>query len=220
MAQTVLVIEDEARISRFLARGLRAEGYAVLCAASGSAGLSLMASSPVNLVLLDLMLPGLSGEEVLEHLRDLDSRTPIIVVTAKDSVTDRVANLNAGADDYLIKPFSLTELLARIRARLRSNQQPVSARLEVARVELDLLSRRALVGESVVDLTAREFALLETFMRHPGQVLSEAQLLDLVWGYDFDPGSNIVEVYVGYLRKKLLADMIVTVRGAGYRFRG
>lgn len=220
MAQTVLVIEDEARIARFLERGLRAEGYTVLCAPDGQTGLAFAQSSPIDLVLLDLMLPGMGGEEVLERLRKSDATTPVIILTAKDSIPDRVANLNAGADDYLTKPFSLTELIARIRARLRSQGQPHSTGLVVNRVKLDLLSRRATVAGTEVDLTAREFALLETFMRHADQVLSEPQLLDLVWGYGFDPGSNVVEVYVGYLRKKLLADMIDTVRGAGYRFRG
>lgn len=220
MAQTLLIIEDEARIVQFLVRGLEAEGYAVLTADNGEQGLRLVKSAPVDLVVLDLMLPGLSGEEVLDQLRRIDSSLPVVVLTAKDSVPDRVAMLNAGADDYVSKPFSLTELIARIRARLRPRDQERATRLTVGSVNLDLLTRRATVNGHEVDLTAREFSLLETFMRHPGQVLSEYQLLDLVWGYGFDPGSNVVEVYVGYLRKKLTAEVIVTIRGSGYRFEG
>jgi len=220
MAQTLLIIEDEARIVQFLVRGLEAEGYAVLTADNGEQGLRLVKSAPVDLVVLDLMLPGLSGEEVLDQLRRIDSSLPVVVLTAKDSVPDRVAMLNAGADDYVSKPFSLTELIARIRARLRPRDQERATRLTVGSVNLDLLTRRATVNAHEVDLTAREFSLLETFMRHPGQVLSEYQLLDLVWGYGFDPGSNVVEVYVGYLRKKLTAEVIVTIRGSGYRFEG
>lgn len=220
MAQTLLIIEDEERIVQFLQRGLEAEGYAVLTAGNGDQGLHLIRSAPVDLVVLDLMLPGLSGEEVLAQLRGIDRGLPVVVLTAKDSVPDRVAMLNAGADDYVSKPFSLTELIARIRARLRPRDQERATNLTVGSVDLDLLTRRAARHGDEIDLTAREFALLETFMRHPGQVLSEYQLLDLVWGYGFDPGSNVVEVYVGYLRKKLTADVIVTIRGSGYRFEG
>lgn len=220
MAQTILVIEDEARIRSFLRRGLQAEGYSVLEAVDGHDGLQLAVGTAVDLVVLDLMLPKMVGEEVLIEIRRVKPELPVIVLTAKDSVADRVANLDAGADDYVTKPFSLTELLARIRANLRPRGQSTSTALTVGRVSLDLLTRRARLGDREVDLTAREFTLLETFMRHPDQILSEFQLLDLVWGYDFDPGSNVVEVYVGYVRKKLAADVIVTVRGAGYRFVG
>ncbi|WP_420452103.1 response regulator transcription factor [Ilumatobacter sp.] len=220
MAQTVLVIEDEERIVRFLERGLEAEGYVVVATHSGERGVQLARTLPVDAVILDLMLPGLSGEEVLDRIRESDRDLPIIVLTAKDSVPDRVAMLNAGADDYLSKPFSLTELIARIRARLRDRGQERATSLEVGAVTLDLLARRAVLDGREIDLTAREFSLLETFMRHPGQVLSEFQLLDLVWGYGFDTGSNVVEVYVGYLRKKLRPDVIVTIRGSGYRFEG
>lgn len=220
MAQTVLVIEDEQRIVEFLRRGLQAEGYTVLAAADGPTGLGLAATEAVDLVVLDLKLPGMAGEKVLQEIRATDTNVPVIILTAKDSVPDRVANLNAGADDYVTKPFSLTELIARIRARLRPRDQPDATQLATERVRLDLLSRRASMGGQEIDLTAREFALLETLMRHPRQVLSEFQLLDLVWGYDFDPGSNVVEVYIGYLRRKLDATVIETVRGAGYRFVG
>ncbi|MGB0113810.1 MAG: response regulator transcription factor [Ilumatobacteraceae bacterium] len=220
MAQTLLVIEDEERIVQFLRRGLEAEGYAVLTTPSGEQGIQMVQSAPVDLVVLDLMLPGLAGEEVLTRLRGIDSGLPVIILTAKESVTDRVALLNAGADDYVSKPFSLTELIARIRARLRPRDQERATTLAVGAVTLDLLARRADFDHRSIDLTSREFSLLETFMRHPGQVLSEYQLLDLVWGYGFDPGSNVVEVYVGYLRKKLQPDVIVTIRGSGYRFDG
>jgi DNA-binding response OmpR family regulator len=145
---------------------------------------------------------------------------PVIVLTAKDAVSDRVANLDAGADDYVTKPFSLSELLARVRARLRSADQTVSTTISHGRVTLDVRAREALIEGRSVELTSREFALLETLMHHPGQVLSQSQLIDQVWGYDHDTGSNVVEVYIGYLRKKLHADVVETVRGAGYRFRG
>lgn len=220
MAQTLLVIEDEVRIVEFLRRGLEAEGYSVLSTHSGEEGVAMVSSAPVDLVILDLMLPGLSGEEVLSRIRRIDSSLPVVILTAKESVNDRVAMLNAGADDYVSKPFSLTELIARIRARLRPRDQERATSLAVGTVELDLLSRRASLGGRSIDLTAREFSLLETFMRHPDQVLSEYQLLDLVWGYGFDPGSNVVEVYVGYLRKKLRPGVITTIRGSGYRFDG
>lgn len=221
MPQTLLVIEDERRISRFLLRGLEGEGYHVLAAHSGEQGLATLQSTSVDLVVLDVLLADLSGEQVLTRLRRLDHNLPVIVLTAGDSVTDRVTMLDAGADDYVSKPFSLTELIARIRAHLRPRDQERATSLTVGAVTLDLLSRRASTQtESDIDLTSREFSVLETFMRHPHQVLSEEQLLDLVWGYGFDHGSNVVEVYVGYLRKKLQPNVIVTLRGSGYRFDG
>ncbi|MEX1162834.1 MAG: response regulator transcription factor [Nitriliruptor sp.] len=215
----VLIVEDEDRIAAFVERGLKAEGFTVQRAADGPTGLALASQDEVDLVILDLMLPGLSGEQVLERLRGKRPDVPVIVLTAKDAIEDRVRNLNAGADDYLTKPFSFAELLARVHARLRSREQATSTVLEVGDVELDVRSRTARIDDRDVSLTAREFALLETFLRHPGQVLSQVQLMDRVWGYDFEPGSNVVEVYVGYLRRKLRADVIETVRGAGYRFR-
>ncbi len=217
---SVLIVEDEEKIASFLRRGLEAEGFTVLTASDGVEGLALAASPGVDVVILDLMLPELSGEEVLARLRDRQPDLPVIVLTAKDAVSDRVANLEAGADDYVTKPFSLTELVARIRARLRASDQPASTILVRGRVRLDFRARQARIDNRAVELTAREFALLETFMRHPGQVLTQPQLLDQVWGYDYDPGSNVVEVYVGYLRRKLAPDVIETVRGAGYRFSG
>ncbi|HSL11718.1 MAG TPA: response regulator transcription factor [Actinomycetota bacterium] len=217
---TALIVEDEDGIASFIRRGLEAEGFTVITTGDGREGLSLARSSAIDVMVLDLMLPGMRGEDVLERLRERRPDLPVIVLTAKDAVADRVANLHAGADDYMTKPFSLAELVARIRARLRTPAQGASAVLAEGRVTLDLRSREARTDDRIVDLTAREFSLLETFMRHPGQVLTQPQLLDQAWGYEHDPGSNVVEVYVGYLRRKLGVDVIQTVRGAGYRFRG
>jgi DNA-binding response OmpR family regulator len=214
----VLIVEDEARIASFVERGLKAEGFTVTVASDGSTGYALACDESVDLVILDLKLPKLPGEQVLAKLRERRPDVPVIVLTAKDAIDDRVRNLNAGADDYLTKPFSFAELLARVHARLRSRDQQSSAVVSQGGVRLDLHARSVDVEGRSVDLTAREFALLETFMRHPGQVLSQVQLMDRVWGYDFEPGSNVVEVYVGYLRRKLGKGRIETVRGAGYRF--
>jgi len=216
----VVLIEDEAKIASFVAKGLDAHGFHVLVANDGARGLHLALDPSVDLVVLDLMLPDMTGTEVLARLRERRTDVPVIVLTARDAVADRVANLNAGADDYLTKPFSFSELLARIHARLRPRTQALASVLTNGRVTLDLHSRVVTFGDRSIELSAKEFRLLETFLRHPGQVLSRAQLLDHVWGYDFDPGSNVAEVYVGYLRKKLGADVIETVRGAGYRLKG
>ncbi|MEX2550953.1 MAG: response regulator transcription factor [Nitriliruptoraceae bacterium] len=214
----VLIVEDEPRIAAFIERGLRAEGFNVSLAGDGMSGLDLASDERIDLVILDLKLPELPGEQVLERLRARRPDVPVIVLTAKDAIDDRVRNLNAGADDYLTKPFSFAELLARVHARLRARGQGSASQLRAGEVVLDLSSRSVTLDARKVELTAREFALLETFMRHPGQVLSQVQLMDRVWGYDFEPGSNVVEVYVGYLRRKLRKDLIETVRGAGYRF--
>lgn len=215
----ILIVEDEPRIASFIERGLRAEGFTVQVAGDGEVGLAMASQDDVDLVILDLMLPKLPGETVLEKLRTRRSSVPVIVLTARDAVEDRVRNLNAGADDYVTKPFSFAELLARVQARLRTSDQRTSTELAEGEVVLDLRTRNARLGSTEVSLTSREFALLETFLRHPNQVLSQVQLMDRVWGYDFDPGSNVVEVYVGYLRRKLRKDIIETVRGAGYRLR-
>lgn len=215
----VLIVEDEPRIAAFVERGLKAEGFAVLTAGDGDTGYALACQDDVDLVVLDLMLPGLPGEEVLRRLRQRRPDVPVIVLTARDAVEDRVRNLNAGADDYVTKPFSFAELLARIHARLRARDQSTATELTQGSLVLDLRRRTARLRDREVVLTAREFALLETLLRHPGQVLSQVQLMDRVWGYDFDPGSNVVEVYVGYLRRKLGKELIETVRGAGYRLR-
>jgi len=219
-AMNILIIEDEAKIASFVKRGLEAEGFAVRTASDGMGGLEMVRSSDFDLVILDLILPKLNGEEVLARMRKGGFSGPVIVLTAKDAVSDRVTNLNAGADDYVTKPFSFVELLARIRARLRAVDQATSTTISRGGVTLDLRTREVHVDGKSLELTSREFALLETLMRHPGQVLSQPQLLDRVWGYDYEPGSNVVEVYVGYLRKKVRPDVVETVRGVGYRFRG
>jgi DNA-binding response OmpR family regulator len=216
----VLVVQDDTRIASFIKRGLEADGFAVRTASDGADGLRLTESSDFDLIILDLLLPTLTGEELLTRLREKGSTVPVIVLTAKDAISDRVANLDAGADDYVTKPFSFAELLARVRARLRSSEQTDSTTISHGRVTIDVLARKAAIEGRSVELTSREFALLETLMHHPGQVLSQPQLIDQVWGYDHDTRSNVVEVYVGYLRKKLRRDVVETVRGAGYRFRG
>lgn len=214
---TILLIEDEEGIITFVRRGLEAAGHQVLVAGDGLDGLAMALATDVELVVLDLGLPGIPGEEVLRRLRQRRPTVPVIVLTAKDAVADRVANLEAGADDYVVKPFSFSELLARIRARLRNADQSRADTIAVGDLVLDLLSRTVAVDGAVTDLSAREFALLEMFARNPGHVLSQVQLLDRVWGYDFDGSSNVVEVYVGHLRRKIGAARIQTVRGVGYR---
>lgn len=213
----ILIAEDEERIVSFLEKGLRASGYTTMAVETGPDALALARDDSFDLLILDLGLPGLDGHEVLRQLRARGERLPVIVLTARASVEDTVQGLEGGADDYVTKPFRFEELLARIRLRLRDEPATETTVLRAGRVSLDLHSRRASVDDQVVELTAREFALLETFLRHPGQVLSREQLLSHVWGYDFDPGSNVVDVYVRYLRRKLGDGVIETVRGMGYR---
>ena len=217
----ILIVEDEVRISSFVSKGLQAEGHTTTVAADGITGLDYALTGDFDLVVLDINLPGKNGYEVLEEMRAVGSTLPVIVLTARDSVTDTVSALEGGADDYMAKPFKFAELLARVRLRLRqANGQagPVEDVLEAGGVVLDLRARTATVGGREVVLSAREFKLAEIFLLNPGQVLSREQLLSHVWGYDFDPGSNVVDVYVGYLRKKFGAQAITTVRGMGYRF--
>ncbi len=213
----ILIAEDEPHITRFLVKGLRAEGYATTAVGDGDAALCLARSGEFDLMLLDLGLPKWDGLRVLSEIRRAQLRLPVIVVTARGSAEDIVTGLDSGADDYLAKPFRLAELLARVRARLRPAPAPELTVLVNGDLALDLRTRQANVDGRVIDLSAREFALAETFLRHPGQVLSREQLLSRVWGYDYDPGSNVVDVYVRYLRNKLGQDRIATIRGAGYR---
>ena len=213
----IAVIEDDTGLAEFLDEGLRSEGWSVALAHDGPSGLALAARDDVSLVVLDLGLPGFDGAELLHRLRPRRPDVPVVVLTARDAVTERVRLLDLGADDYLVKPFALSELLARIRARLRAGA--VSARtLTAGDVELDLVARRVTKAGIEVTLTSREFALLETFMRHRGQVLSQSQLMSQVWGLDAPTSSNVVEVYVSYLRRKLGSDLVRTIRNAGYRF--
>lgn len=213
----VLLIEDDARIREIVERGLGSRGLVVTSAPDGPTGLDLARKLEVDLVLLDLMLPGMSGLEVLEELRMAKPRLPVVALTALDDTSSKVAGLDAGADDYLTKPFSLDELAARIRARLRTTDAEGGA-LKAGPLTVDPVSHRAVLEGREVPLSARELALLAAFVRHNGQVLSRAQLLSLVWDLDFDPGSNVVEVYVAALRRKIGPEWIQTVRGLGYRF--
>jgi DNA-binding response OmpR family regulator len=213
----ILIVEDEERIASFVEKGLKANGFVTAVVDRGGDGLSMARTGGFDLVILDLGLPDRDGMEVLHELREQDSRLPVIILTARHGVSDTVRGLDSGADDYVTKPFRFEELLARVRVRLREERAPETTILEVGNASLDLRTRRVTVDERILELTAREFALAETFFRHPGQVLSREQLLSQVWGYDYDPGSNVVDVYVGYLRKKLGEGRISTVRGMGYR---
>jgi two-component system, OmpR family, copper resistance phosphate regulon response regulator CusR len=213
----ILIVEDEERIASFLAKGLKANGFATTVVGDGDEALARTRTGSYDLMILDLGLPGRDGLDVLRTLRASDRALPVIVLTARDGVHDTVQGLEGGADDYVTKPFRFEELLARVRVRLRGERAPEQTVLRAGEIALDLRTRKALVGGDAVDLSAREFALAEVFFRHPGQVLSREQLLSQVWGYDFDPGSNIVDVYVGYLRRKIGKRRIASVRGMGYR---
>jgi two-component system, OmpR family, response regulator len=212
----VLVVEDEDRIASFLDKGLTAHGYAVHRASTGAEALDGTMTDDVDIAILDLTLPDMDGLHVLDRWRGQGMSAPVIVLTARDQPNDRVRGLDLGADDYMPKPFDFDELLARIRARLRPSKGP-SSTLRAHNIEFDLLTRRVTVDGEPAELTWRESALLEEFMRHPDQVLSREQLMSRVWNIEFDPGSNVVDVYVGYLRRKLGEAAIETVRGAGYR---
>jgi two-component system, OmpR family, response regulator MprA len=223
VAEHILVIEDEKRIADLLRRGLIYEGYTVEIVSDGEAGLAAARDRPPVLVLLDLMLPGIDGLTVCQRLRAASS-VPILILTAKEAVPDRVAGLNAGADDYLVKPFSFDELLARIRALLRRRQPNQPAEESTfADLRLNPATHEVFRGERKVELTAREFELLSVLMQHPRQVLTRDVLYDRIWGYDFGGESNIIEVYIRYLRSKLEdggeARLIQTVRGVGYALR-
>ena len=215
----ILIAEDEPEVVAFLEKGLRARGFTTIAVGDGIDAEELARDGDFDLLILDLGLPRLDGREVLRRVRARGERLPIVVLTARGDIDETVAGFEAGADDYLAKPFRFEELVARINARLRDEVGPQAGVLSAGRVSLDLRTRRARIAEHWVELTAREFSLTETFLRHPNQVLSREQLLSHVWGYDFEPGSNVLEVYVRYLRQKFGSDSIETVRGMGYRFR-
>jgi two-component system, OmpR family, copper resistance phosphate regulon response regulator CusR len=215
----ILLAEDEVRISSFVEKGLRAAGFTTVVATTGPDALEHALTGGFDLLVLDIGLPGFDGFEVLRRLRAARVELPVIVLTARTSADDTLASLEGGANDYMPKPFRFDELLARIRLRMADATRGVEAILAVDGLKLDLHSRRAIVRGREVELSAREFALAEEFLRNPDRVLSREQLLSRVWGYDFDPGSNIVDVYVGYLRSKLGSEHIETVRGMGYRLR-
>ena len=213
----ILIAEDEPRLASFLEKGLRANGFVTTVVADGPNAALMARDNEFDLLVLDLGLPGKDGTVVLRELRSAGQRMPVVILTARDDVSDKVAGLEGGADDYVTKPFRFEELLARVRARLRDERTVEPTVLRSGSVTLDLRTRRASTDGRTVDLTAREFTMLEVLIRHPGQVMSREQLLSHVWGYDYDPGSNVVDVYVGYLRKKLGSNAIETVRGMGYR---
>jgi two-component system response regulator MprA len=222
MADHILVIEDETRIADFLRRGLTYEGFRVSVAGDGPSGLATARDDPPDLVILDWMLPGLDGLEVCKRLRAASSM-PIIMLTAKESVPDRVAGLDAGADDYVVKPFAFDELLARIRAQLRRTHPQATEVIRFSDLAMDTSTREVTRGDRKLELTTKEYDLLELFLRHPRQVLTREVIYDRIWGYDFGGESNIIEVYVRYLRQKLEASgaarLIQTVRGVGYALR-
>jgi DNA-binding response OmpR family regulator len=213
----LLIVDDEPRITDFLERGFRKHGFTTMLAKDGETALALADDKYFDLMILDLGLPDLDGITVLTAVRRAGNKLPIIVLTARHQTEAIVTSFEQGADDYVSKPFSFDELLARVRVRLLGTRQGQLTVLTVGSISLDARTRRATVGVVEVDLTAREYALADAFLRHPGQVLSREQLLSQVWGYDFDPGSNVVEVYIRYLRRKLGQHTIETVRGMGYR---
>ncbi len=218
----ILIAEDEPRIAAFLEKKLRENGFTTTIAEDGYEALNLVRHEQYNLLILDLGLPGIEGTEVLEELRGQGEEIPIIILTARDEVSDKVSGLEGGANDYVTKPFSFEELLARIRLQLRQPSKPEQKAerfLKVGNITLDIRSRTVKVGDRQVELSNHEFILLDTLMRHPNQVLTRDQILNYVWGYDYNSSSNIVDVYIGYLRKKLNKNLIETVRSVGYRLR-
>jgi len=213
----ILIAEDEPRLASFLEKGLRANGFVTTTVADGAAAVAVADDGDFDLLVLDIGLPVKDGFTVLRELRAAGQRIPVIILSARDDISDKVSGLEYGADDYVTKPFRFEELLARVRVRLRGDGVAEPTVLHAGELSLDLRTRRASVGGRTVELSAREFTMLEVFMRHGGQVLSREQLLSHVWGYDYDPGSNVVDVYVGYLRRKLGRERFQTMRGMGYR---
>lgn len=216
----ILIAEDEERLSAFLEKGLKANGFVPTVVADGPTAVAVARDDDFDLLILDLGLPGLDGLAVLRTIRAQGHRLPVLILSARDEVSSKVEGLELGADDYMTKPFTFEELLARVRVRLRDEGTTEQTVLRHGDLALDLRTRRAAVDGRTVELSAREFTMLEVLLRHPGQVLSREQLLSHVWGYQHDPGSNVVDVYVGYLRRKLGRDRIATVRGMGYALHG
>jgi len=218
----IVIAEDEPRIVAFIEKGLQANGFTTVVAENGDEAISIVQNGEFDLLILDLGLPGKDGLSVLEELRGQGEQLPIIILTVRKDVKDKVAGLEGGANDYVTKPFRFEELLARVRVQLRDSRLPVKKDemiLSVGSIVLNLRTRIVRSGDRTVELSAREFTLLETFLRYPGQVMSRQQLLDRVWGYDYDPGSNVVDAYVRRLRSKLGGDRLETVRGMGYRLK-
>jgi two-component system response regulator MprA len=224
MSDKILLVEDEQAIAKFIGRGLQREGYSVVVAHDGEAGLDMAFSELPDLIILDVMLPDIDGLSICRQLREAEMQTPVLMLTAKDAIPDRVAGLEAGADDYLVKPFAFEELLARLKA-LRRRKAPIEteAPLNFTNLTLNPSTRMARRADRTIELTAKEYDLLELFMRHPNQVLTRDQIYERIWGYDFGGESNIIEVYIRYLRSKLEVDgeprLLHTVRGVGYALR-
>ena len=223
MSIQIVVVEDEEKLARFIEMELGYEGYEVSVANDGLTGLTTIRDKNPDLIILDWMMPGMTGVEVCRRLRSTGVKTPVILLTAKDEVSDRVTGLDAGADDYLVKPFSIEELLARIRAHLRRTQEDDTETLRFDDLSLDRQTREVFRGKRAIELTAKEFDLLEYLLSYPRQVITRDRILEEVWGYDFMGDSNIIEVYIRYLRLKLEAEgesrLIQTVRGVGYVLR-
>ncbi|MEE2039844.1 response regulator transcription factor [Nocardiopsis sp. CT-R113] len=216
----ILIVEDEERIASFVRKGLDASGFTTTVVGTGAEAVDYAVTGGFDLMLLDLGLPDTDGFDVLRRVRSLGVDIPVVILTARDGVRDTVTGLEIGADDYVTKPFRFEELLARVRLRMRNERPADLTVLRAGGLALDLRTRRVAVDGDAVDLTAREFGLMELLMRHPGQVLTRQQMLSHVWGYDYDPGSNVVDVFVRALRRKVGAERIITVRGMGYRLTG
>lgn len=215
----ILIAEDAERISSFISKGLEAAGFSTVVAPTGEQALAMLRSADFDLLILDIGLPGKDGFEVMQEIRGTGNEIPILVLTARDSVDDTVASFDGGADDYMSKPFSFDELLVRVKRRIHRPSETTKSEnvLKHKEIQLDLLSRKLTVAGKEFDVTSREFTMLEMFMKNPGQVLSREQLLSRVWGLAHDPGSNVVDVYIRYLRQKLGTESIKTVRGMGYK---
>ena len=213
----LLLIEDEPAVARMIERGLTAHGHQVLIAETGEDGLLFLGSEPVDLVLLDILLPGKDGHQVLAEIRRLRSDLPVIMLTARDDLGSKLGALDGGADDYITKPFAFEELFARVRALTRRADQKQASSLELGNLRIDMVAHRVWRGNQQIELSRREFALLQYFARNQGRLLSRQQILSAVWEYDYDAESNVVDVYVRYLRRKLGGEVIETVRGMGYR---